>query len=191
MINKSLLVTICLYSMTAAAAENEQSNHSDDGMHAMQATHAMHDHQVQEHQSDVGMTMPASTANKTISVTLTDAMKIKFGSPLDIYYDDIVRFVVTNEGNMQHEFSISSLAERKAHVAMMQKMPNMKHEGDNTLTLQATESGELTWHFTGKPRVIFSCNIPGHSEAGMLHMAMLKTKEDNGENQMDHDSTDH
>ena len=185
MINKLLLVAICLYSMSTAAADNKQSNHSDDAMHAM------HDRQDHKQQSQVGMSMPASSANKTVTVSLTDAMEIIFGSPLEIYYDDVVRFVVTNEGNMQHEFSISSLAERKDHVAMMQKMPNMKHEDGNTLTLQAAETGELTWHFRGKPRVIFACNIPGHSEAGMLHMAMLKTREDTVETHMDHGSTDH
>lgn len=185
MINKLLLVTICLYSISAVGADNKQSNNSDDGMHAM---HVQPEH---KHQSEVGMPMPASSANKTVAVTLTDAMEIKFEGPLDIFNDDVIRFVVSNEGNMQHEFSISSLTERKSHVAMMQKMPDMKHEGGNTLTLPAGETGELTWHFRGKPRVVFSCNVPGHSEAGMLEMAMLKSREDTGESHMDHGSADH
>jgi uncharacterized cupredoxin-like copper-binding protein len=172
MTSKILILLIFLYPISIQAAEGDQPDASGMGKHAMQ------DHQNHQPQSQAGMPMPASSANKTLTVSLTDAMKIVFGAPLDIHQDDIVRFVVTNEGKERHEFSISSLAERKAHVEMMRKMPGMKHNNDHTVTLEPGETSELIWHFSGESRVIFACNMPGHSEAGMLQMAMLKPRQD-------------
>ncbi|MDH3219117.1 MAG: hypothetical protein OEO19_06245 [Gammaproteobacteria bacterium] len=53
---------------------------------------------------------------------------------------------------------------------MMQKMPDMKHNDPNTVSLAPGESTSLTWKFMGKDTVVFACNIPGHFEAGMKHI---------------------
>lgn len=49
-------------------------------------------------------------------------------------------------------------------------MPNMIHEDDNTITIKPGETKRLTWKFKASSKyneVVFSCNIPGHFEAGM------------------------
>jgi uncharacterized cupredoxin-like copper-binding protein len=185
--SRLIILIVSLYSLSAIA---ESKSHTADA----------HDHQ-SHGQSQVGMPMPASTATKTHKVTLTDAMRINFAQPLEIFQDDIIRFIVTNEGEIQHEFSVSSLSERKAHAEMMKKMPDMKHDDGQVLMLDPGETGELTWHFTGQPRVVFACNIPGHSEAGMIEMAMIKSarpdtesandKSSMGSKEHDHSSHNH
>ncbi|CEG59257.1 Copper-binding protein (fragment) (plasmid) [Legionella fallonii LLAP-10] len=52
---------------------------------------------------------------------------------------------------------------------MMRAMPNMVHEDGNTITLKPGETKTLTWKFKSTPghEIVFSCNIPGHFEAGM------------------------
>ena len=118
--------------------------------------------------SKAGAPASAGQAGKTIKVTMLDTMRFKFNEPLEIKHGDTVRFVVQNEGEMRHEFSISNAEEQKAHAAMMRKMPDMHHEDGNTITLAPGEQGELVWHFDGESEVVFACNIPGHSEAGMI-----------------------
>lgn len=124
--------------------------------------------------SAVGMPAPSAQATKTVKVTLSDDMRIKFNQPVTINKDDIVRFVVTNTGKIPHEFSIGSIDEQAKHRAMMREMPNMVHTDGSTITLQAGETADLTWHFSGQPLVEFACNIPGHSEAGMKMNAVVR-----------------
>jgi uncharacterized cupredoxin-like copper-binding protein len=185
MLIKILISLASFYAISTFATETNHPETPETG------THAMHAHQDHKPYSQAGMPMPGAPADRNITVSLTDDMKILFETPADIYQDEVVRFIVTNKGNKRHEFSISSLGERKAHVEMMRKMPGMKHDNDHTITLESGETGELTWHFSGQSRVIFACNMPGHSEAGMLQMALLKTLEHMPGHQMSNGAHDH
>ena len=81
---------------------------------------------------------------------------------------------MSNQGKITHEFSIGNEQEQKAHHEMMQKMPNMVHEDDNTVTVKSGETKELIWKFKNVGDVVFACNIPGHFEAGMFHKMQMK-----------------
>ena len=118
--------------------------------------------------SPVGQLAMASQATKTIRVSAMDTMRYKFSPQLDLQEGDIVRFVISNEGKISHEFSIGDKKEQKAHREMMRKMPGMVHADGNTITIKQGETSELTWQFKGDKEVIFACNIPGHFEAGMF-----------------------
>lgn len=139
--------------------------------------HAAHDHSTHNHAtavSTVGKPSDASHATKTIKVDLLDSMKFDFHNKMTINKGDVVRFVVTNKGEMNHEFSIGSEKEQKAHLEMMKQMPDMVHNDGNTITVKPGETKELTWKFTTKDTVVFACNIPGHFEAGMQHTVVIK-----------------
>jgi uncharacterized cupredoxin-like copper-binding protein len=131
--------------------------------------HGSHD----SHASSVGEPSQRAAANKVIKVEATDDMKFNFSENLDIKEGEVITFVVTNNGDMRHEFSIGSNEEQKAHREMMRKMPNMKHEDGNTITVEAGQTKELTWKFKGNEKVVMACNIPGHFEAGMHAMAKI------------------
>ena len=108
--------------------------------------------------------------DRTFDVSMRDTMRFVFSPEFeDLHEGEVIRFNVRNEGNIVHEFSIGNAAEQEAHAEMMRKMPDMKHEDPNTVSLQPGETGTITWRFMGKDTVIFSCNVPGHYEAGMHH----------------------
>lgn len=138
--------------------------------------HSAHDHSTHNHamMSTVGKPYDASKATKTIKVDLLDSMKFEFHNTLSIKEGDIVRFVVTNKGVIDHEFSIGSEKEQKAHLEMMKQMPNMVHNDGSAISVKPGETKELTWKFTKRDTVMFACNIPEHFEAGMHHKIVIK-----------------
>ena len=127
-----------------------------------------------EHASPIGDPAKYSSENRQIEVVLDDNMRINFSPALDSLKDgEAVTFIVRNEGKINHEFSIGTADEQKSHMEMMKKMPDMKHHDDTTLTLVPGAESEMNWRFAGDEEVIFSCNIPGHYEAGMRHEARI------------------
>ena len=145
----------------------ESSHHHASG-------HSSDHHAAAGHASTVGKAMMPDAAGRIIRVDLLDTMRFAFDAPLDLKRGEVVRFIVTNRGQIRHEFSIGSADEQDAHRAMMRNMPNMVHEDPNTVTVDPGQTRELTWRFDGDQPVVFACNIPGHAEAGMVATAMLK-----------------
>jgi len=85
--------------------------------------------------------------------------------------EETVRLVIFNSGKLRHEFVIASHAEHLEHRAMMGRMPDMNMGGEpNAVTVDPGQSKELVWKFGNDPKVEFSCDIPGHAEAGMTGM---------------------
>lgn len=132
------------------------------------------DHQHGAHASAVGGAAAADTATKTIHVDMLDTMRFAYREPLLIRRGEVVRFVVTNRGHLDHEFSIGTAEEQQRHAAMMRAMPDMRHQDGNTLSLPPGETGEITWRFEGDPNVVFACNMPGHPEAGMIDRLVIQ-----------------
>jgi uncharacterized cupredoxin-like copper-binding protein len=161
---------------TFAAGQHEGMDHNQMDHNTMD--HSNMNHGNMKHHgkmaSAVGMPAPTEQATQTVKVSLSDDMKMQFSPALNIKQGDIVRFVVTNTGQIPHEFSIGSIDEQDKHRAMMRSMPDMQHSDGTTVTLQAGETAELGWHFMGQNFVEFSCNIPGHAEAGMKMNTILR-----------------
>lgn len=132
--------------------------------------HGSHSHNI----SEVGKPALAQKANKTVKVSLLDSMKFEFERPVEIKAGDIVRFVVTNKGAIDHEFSIGNEKEHEAHREMMKQMPNMVHTDGTTISVKPNETKEITWQFGKKGNVMFACNISSHFEAGMYSSATVK-----------------
>ncbi|PSW18807.1 copper-binding protein [Photobacterium sanctipauli] len=156
---KAWLATLLMATSSIALAAGNHDHHHMEG-HGEMA-------------SAVGMPAPAAQANKTYQVTLNDKMQMNFKPALDIKQSDVVAFVVTNEGKIPHEFSIGSVDEQVKHREMMRAMPDMEHHDGTTLTLQPGQTAKMAWHFMGSQFVEFSCNIPGHFEAGMKRNTLL------------------
>ena len=114
------------------------------------------------------------TPDRVIEVSMQDSMRFKFSPELNSLKDgEIIEFRVRNDGQIQHEFSIGNSDDQVRHAIMMQKMPDMKHNDPNTVSLAPGESALLSWKFMGKDTVVFACNIPGHFEAGMKHILAI------------------
>ncbi|KTC66394.1 Uncharacterized copper-binding protein (plasmid) [Legionella adelaidensis] len=119
--------------------------------------------------SSIGEPANETKANKIIKVIALDTMRFSFSEKPLPQDGEVITFEIKNAGKVAHEFSIGDEEEQKAHQKMMQSMPNMVHEDANTITVKPGETKNLTWRFRANQGhdVIFSCNIPGHFEAGM------------------------
>ena len=118
----------------------------------------------------VGEPARGKQPDRVIEVSMRDSMEFVFDPEFHtLHAGEVVRFDVRNDGQIVHEFSIGNAEEQKKHAEMMRKMPNMKHEDPNTVSLEPGESASLTWKFKGDDTVVFACNEPGHFAAGMHH----------------------
>ncbi|QTD46537.1 cupredoxin domain-containing protein [Ottowia testudinis] len=117
--------------------------------------------------SAVGQPGDAAKVTRTIEVLLNDDMRFK-PETIEVKQGETVRFFVKNQGAVQHEMVLGTLAELKEHAEMMRKMPDMKHSDPNAVNLQPGQRGGMVWQFTQTGTVDFACTVPGHMEAGMV-----------------------
>ena len=85
-----------------------------------------------------------------------------------------VKFVLRNNGELDHEFILAKKEENLKHAEAMKKNPDMEHDDPNGKTLQPGQKTELLWHFSKAGTFEFACLIPGHREAGMLGSVHVK-----------------
>lgn len=164
---QTLIASILLFTASAAFAAG---SHEEGYGHDDSDTYG-HDN---EHVSMIGEPAKYSPENRQIEVFLDDSMRFTFSPALEtLKAGEAVTFIILNEGKLNHEFSISTAKEQIAHMKMMKEMPDMQHDDDSTVSLSPGEEGEINWVFNGDQEVVFSCNIPGHYEAGMHHEAMI------------------
>ena len=108
-------------------------------------------------------------------------------APADLTFapSETVRFVITNIGEMVHEFSIGTDAMHDAHAGEMRRMlergmmtardvdearmheAGMAHDDANSVLLEPGETAELIWTFPGDADLELACNVPGHRAGGM------------------------
>ena len=158
-----------------AAGSHSGGHHGHAESAAVQQSGVTHDAgHAGMHAGNVGAPATADAVSRTIRVDLLDTMRFAFDAPLDLKHGEAVRFVVTNRGQIRHEFSIGSADEQDAHRATMRNMPNMVHDDPNAVTVDPGQTRDLLWRFDGDQPVVFACNIPGHAEAGMVATATLK-----------------
>jgi uncharacterized cupredoxin-like copper-binding protein len=79
-----------------------------------------------------------------------------------------IRFVLTNEGMVNHEFVLGTRDGLEEHAKEMKKHPGMEHDDAHSRTLGMDGTDDLVWHFTKQGHFLFACLIPGHLEKGMV-----------------------
>jgi uncharacterized cupredoxin-like copper-binding protein len=115
-----------------------------------------------------GVPAGAGEADRVIEIEMLDELRFA-PAALDVSVGETVTFRVTNTGQLPHDFTLGDEETQTEHDAEMAGgMDGMGHDEPNTLTLEAGESGELTWRFTEPGRILFGCHIPGHYDAGMV-----------------------
>lgn len=85
-----------------------------------------------------------------------------------------VRFVLKNEGQLDHEFMLATRAENDRHAVAMRKNPDMEHDDPNGRRVAPGTTDEIVWKFTKAGEFNFACLIPGHREAGMDGMVAVR-----------------
>jgi uncharacterized cupredoxin-like copper-binding protein len=147
-----------------AVASLAASGHGDEGHthHAGKADGSTH-----KEQTDWGRPGDAKAARRTISVTMSDAMRF---SPaiIEVGEGETVRLLVRNAGKTLHEMVIGTPAEIEEHAAMMRKFPGMEHDEPFMTHVKPDQAGTIVWTFNRPGEFQFACLVAGHYEAGMV-----------------------
>jgi len=113
----------------------------------------------------------ARDVTRTVVVSASD-MAFHIEAP-SIAEGETIRFVVRNEDDIDHDFTIGPPALQARHRAEMMKMmenggamANMHHDA-NAVYLKPGETRELIWTFRDVAGLEYACNVPGHYESGM------------------------
>ncbi|SFU10288.1 Uncharacterized copper-binding protein, cupredoxin-like subfamily [Sedimentitalea nanhaiensis] len=127
------------------------------------------------HASEQGNEMPIGRpsndhpVDRTIEISMmeTDDGEMLFEPRrLDFEPDETVKLVITNKGELDHEFVMDTYEENAEHKAMMAKF-DMEHDEPNSARLAPGQTAEIVWTFSNEGRFEFACLIAGHYEAGM------------------------
>jgi uncharacterized cupredoxin-like copper-binding protein len=85
-----------------------------------------------------------------------------------------IKFVIRNNGELDHEFILATTEENLKHAEQMKKNPEMEHDDPNAKRLAPKQVKEIVWKFTKPGTFEFGCLIPGHREAGMTGKVLVK-----------------
>jgi uncharacterized cupredoxin-like copper-binding protein len=112
----------------------------------------------------------ASEVDRTIEIKAGDVYFDK--KQIEVAPGETIRFVVTNVGKIDHDFTLGTPEVQQAHQKEMAKMTQggmqgMSHDDANAMMLKPGETRELIWTFAETANFEFGCNVPGHYQAGM------------------------
>lgn len=108
--------------------------------------------------------------DRTIRVSMLDASDRAMAfdlTSIDIREGETIRFVLSNEGSVTHEFVMATPGELADHREEMRDTDDMPHEAGYAARVDPGRTGTLVWTFANKGAFEFACLIPGHYEAGM------------------------
>ena len=112
-------------------------------------------------------------------------------STIIIKKGETIKFVISNNGELVHEFNIATKEMHIKHQPEMMKMVenqilladkidkkkmkemakkdhSMAHYHSNSVLLESNQSAELIWKFSADTNLEAACNVPGHYQAGMI-----------------------
>lgn len=95
-------------------------------------------------------------------------------SRIEVRQGEQIRFVMKNHGELEHEFVLATFEENAKHAEEMAKNPEMEHDEPNMKRLEPKAGVDVVWHFTKAGEFQFACLIPGHMEAGMKGVVVVK-----------------
>ncbi|CAN5191227.1 cupredoxin family protein [soil metagenome] len=113
---------------------------------------------------------------RIVQVTMTEVNGRMLFTPgkVEIRKDEQIKFMLRNNGELDHEFVLATTAENLKHAGSMKKNPDMEHDDPNARKLAPRKNGDLVWKFSKAGEFEYSCLIPGHREAGMTGTVVVK-----------------
>jgi len=159
-----LVVLLSASVLLSACSMSNHGTHEDGGAghHGDGNAHGGEDH----HEGMAGRPGKLSEVDRTIAVGMSDAMDYT-PARVTVAMGETIRFEVTNDGQLVHEFVLGSTDEILEHHEMMKRFPGMEHDEPNSVSLESGASGEVIWQFSEAGELSFACLQPGHYEAGM------------------------
>ena len=115
----------------------------------------------------------AAKVDRTVKITALDTMRF-VPATVRVKPGETVRFVVTDEGHLVHEFILGDRREQAKHEREMQRMGGMVMADEaNGITLRPGQTKTLIWTFGKAGEVEYACHQPGHYAAGMVGKIFL------------------
>lgn len=147
-----LFIVVVAFAFVACGGDGHEGHTagSDDADHAREGTVP-------------GEPADPSDAATTIEVKALDQLRFD-PATIDVSSGDVVTFVVTNEGDTDHEFVLGDASYQEAHGGDMEHDMSM----GNAISVAPGETEELTWRFTGAGEVLYGCHEAGHYDGGMV-----------------------
>ena len=130
-----------------------------------------------------------SEVNRTVEIKMYD----NYFEPneITIKKGETIKFIVSNYGELVHEFNIATKEMHIKHQPEMMKMVenqilladkidkkkmkemakkdhSMAHSHSNSVLLEPNKIGEIIWKFSTNAILEAACNVPGHYEIGMV-----------------------
>ena len=93
---------------------------------------------------------------------------------VEIMRGEQIRFKLTNNGALDHEFVLATTEENLKHAEVMKRNPEMEHDDPNSRRVKPRQKDEIVWRFTKPGTFEYGCLIPGHREAGMIGTIIVK-----------------
>jgi uncharacterized cupredoxin-like copper-binding protein len=128
-----------------------------------------------QHKGENSFGKPGDLAkvSRTLEIESLDNMTFK-PNYFEVKKGETIKIVLKNSGKLKHEIVLGDTAQLQKHKKIMMEMPDMKHNEENTATVEPGKTGDLIWKFEKIGKVNFACLIPGHSEAGMIGTIQVK-----------------
>lgn len=113
---------------------------------------------------------------RVVQVTMTEKDGKMLFTPdrIEVKRGEQIKFVLRNNGELDHEFLLATTAENLKHAEAMKKNPDMEHDDPNGKRLAPKKTAEIIWKFSKAGEFEFACLIPGHRESGMLGTVKVK-----------------
>jgi uncharacterized cupredoxin-like copper-binding protein len=113
---------------------------------------------------------------KAVQVTMRekDGKMVFIPDRIEVRKGEQVRFLLRNSGELEHEFVLATTDDNLKHAEQMKKFPDMEHDDPNGKRLSPNKTGEIVWRFTKTGTFEYGCLIPGHREAGMTGIIVVK-----------------
>ena len=131
------------------------------------AAHKKSAAQVKKEQKPWGIAGDAKAVTRTIKVGMNDKMRF-VPERIDVKLGETIRFAMSNDGKLMHEFVLGTKKELDEHAALMKKFPDMEHDEPYMAHVAPGKKGEIIWTFNRAGEFDFACLLPGHYEAGMV-----------------------
>ena len=130
-----------------------------------------------------------SEVNRTVEIKMYDNYFEL--NEIIIKKGETIKFIVSNYGELVHEFNIATKEMHIKHQPEMMKMVeheilladridkekmkemskkdhSMAHSHSNSVLLEPNEIGEIIWKFSTNSKLEAACNVPGHYESAMV-----------------------
>ncbi|MFZ5679167.1 MAG: cupredoxin domain-containing protein [Pseudomonadota bacterium] len=113
---------------------------------------------------------------RVVQVTMgeMDGKMMFMPAKVEVKKGEQIKFVLRNNGELDHEFILATTAENLKHGEAMKKSPDMEHDDPNGKRLAPKKADEIVWKFTKAGEFEYGCLIPGHREAGMIGTIIVK-----------------